>query len=250
MKEHIKKILSTTTGYTIAKVQRKSIQQEEQIDIIDFLDLYFSYIDPEDFFFIEMGANDGKTNDPLYPYIVKHGLRGVVVEPQPDVYDLLVETYKDQPQVTCVHGAIAEETGVRPFYTAKESVKTTENYSRVTGLGTLNRDVLVKTLKNKLPKGTDVSTCIQVSNIEAITFDDLCTRLSVKRVDYIQSDCEGYDYEILRTIDLKKHTPKIINFESGHLSDQDRKACEGMLENAGYQWFRHGIDTCAYRIHP
>ena len=32
--------------------------------------------------FVQIGAFDGTTHDPLYPFIVKHGWAGVLVEPQ------------------------------------------------------------------------------------------------------------------------------------------------------------------------
>ena len=31
--------------------------------------------------------------------------------------------------------------------------------------------------------------------------------------DFLNIDCEGNDFKILKTIDLKKYTPKIINIE-------------------------------------
>ena len=34
-----------------------------------FPSLYFSLIDLDDFYFVEVGANDGKTYDPPYNYI-------------------------------------------------------------------------------------------------------------------------------------------------------------------------------------
>src|SRR5271156_6703918 len=44
--------------------------------------------------FVQVGANDGVFGDPLRSYITKYPWRGVLVEPQPDVFDRLVRNYE------------------------------------------------------------------------------------------------------------------------------------------------------------
>ncbi len=236
------------TGYTISRVKEKNIQYENQITKDNFFDLYFAHVNPEEFFFLQVGANDGKTNDPIYPYVTRYGLKGVAVEVQPEVFLSLEQTYHDYPKVTCVNVAIARQTGSLPFFTVKDSAKTKENYSRMTGIASFNRDVIRHTIKNKLPKGVNVDDYIQESAVQTLTLNDLVREYGVTRIDMVQLDCEGYDYEIIKMIDFERFSPSIINFESNHLSDHDREECQAMLERLGYRWFRHGIDTCAYRI--
>lgn len=251
IREGIKKIVKLAvkpTGYTIAKIKRRNVQEEKRITRENFFDLYFSKVDAANFFFIQIGANDGKTNDPLYPYVTKYRLSGIPIEPQLDVFKLLQETYKNYPMVKCVNAAIAGETGDQSFYVVKESIKTRENFSSVTGIATFNKDILRRTFKKKLPKGVSVDDYIEEIPVKALSFNDLLKEHKIKRVDMIQIDCEGYDYEILKMIDFDKFSPSIINFESSHLSDEDRKECESMLESKGYKWFRYGSDTCAYKI--
>src|ERR1035438_3422409 len=43
--------------------------------------------------FIEVGANDGEFDDPLREYIVKYPWKGVLIEPQPDVFERLKANY-------------------------------------------------------------------------------------------------------------------------------------------------------------
>jgi len=62
---------------------------KSELDFDHFLSLYFSLIDSDDFYFVEVGSNDGKTNDPLYDYVKNFDLSGVLVEPQKEVYDKL-----------------------------------------------------------------------------------------------------------------------------------------------------------------
>src|SRR5262245_48292496 len=43
--------------------------------------------------FIQIGANDGLRNDPIREFIVRDAWTGVLVEPLPDVFDLLKKNY-------------------------------------------------------------------------------------------------------------------------------------------------------------
>lgn len=246
MKEFVKKLIELS-GYRISKIQPRNIQNENQINKDDFFDLYFSRINPEEFFFIQIGANDGKTNDPVYPFVVKYNLSGIVIEPQPDVFKLLKETYKNYPKVKCVNAAIAEKSGSLSFYRAKESVLNEDNYTRITALATFKKDVLVHTLANKIPKGVDVEDCIEEVKIEALSLDSFLLKHNIQKLDMLQIDVEGLDYEILKMLDFSKYTPSLINFESNHINEKDRLDCQSKLESLGYRWFRHGIDTCAYK---
>ncbi|MGM0520097.1 MAG: hypothetical protein ACQERD_10685 [Campylobacterota bacterium] len=44
---------------------------------------------------VQVGANDGKSNDPIFKHLQKTECKAVFVEPQPDVYEKLLENYKD-----------------------------------------------------------------------------------------------------------------------------------------------------------
>jgi FkbM family methyltransferase len=43
--------------------------------------------------FIQVGANDGKSENPLYRYILNYPWHGILVEPQPDIFGKLCENY-------------------------------------------------------------------------------------------------------------------------------------------------------------
>ncbi len=245
MKNAIKKIIATT-GYSLSKIKKYNIQFENQITKDNFFDLYFSRVNPADFFFLEIGANDGKTNDPIYQYVMRYKLRGIVVEPLPEAFKSLQATYKDRPDVKCVNVLINIVSGEVPFYMPKTSVKTKEN-SNITVIPSLKKKVLEHTLGKRIKKGENLEENIQAVPMHAITINQLLIDHSVTKVDMIQIDTEGMDWEILKTLDFDRFAPTIINFESNHLSDTDRMECQSMLEARGYRWFRHGIDTCAYK---
>lgn len=234
-------------GYTLTK-QSTNPQYTNQLSFHHVLDMYFQSHDLSDFFFLQIGANDGKTNDHLYPFVTKYQLHGVAVEPQPTVYPLLTETYKMNPQVKTVQAAIAGESGTQILYRVKQSYTTDENFSRVTGLATFKKDTLRRTIVRKIPKGSNPDDYIEEISSPTLSFGDLIARTKVDHINLLQIDCEGYDYEILKLFDFERFSPDIINFESVHFSDDDRTACEALLMKRGYSLFHHGIDTCAYKI--
>ena len=79
----------------------------------NFFELYFSLKRP---FVVQIGANDGKTHDPLYRYISKYKTAGLLVEPQPDVFQKLKNNYKDNPNLKFADVAMGEEDSSIPFY--------------------------------------------------------------------------------------------------------------------------------------
>ena len=50
--------------------------------------------------------------------------------------------------------------------------------------------------------------------------------------DFLNIDCEGNDYKILKTIDLKKYTPKLINIE---VSENNKKDIYSYLNSNSYE---------------
>jgi hypothetical protein len=52
--------------------------------------------------------------------------------------------------------------------------------------------------------------------------------------DFLNIDCEGNDLKILKTIDLKKYTPKIIIIE---VSNENKKKIYSYLNSHGYKLY-------------
>jgi len=227
MKEIIKNLIAKT-GYTL--INSRELRHPQRLIPLKahhFFDLYFSTINTQDFFFVQIGAHDGKHSDPLYPFVTKYNLSGLAIEPQKDVFAQLQNTYREYQNVTCVNVAIGEKTGQQPFFTV----------SGDTSLATFNRNILAQ-----------YEGRIQEITVEGMMFNDLVEKYKIQHIDFLQIDCEGYDFEILKMIDFNKFSPSIINFESVLLSDTDRSACEEILTSQGYTFFRHGLDTCAYKV--
>ena len=74
-----------------------------------------------DFFFVQIGAHDGVHYDPIRPFVEKYHWRGLLVEPQPEVYQRLVANYASEPQLMFAKAAVAPQNGKATLYTFKKS---------------------------------------------------------------------------------------------------------------------------------
>ncbi len=77
-------------------------------------------VDGADFTVVQIGANDGKSRDPVYPFIMERGWSGILVEPIPSMFEKLSNTYRDVPNVKLENCAIANTDGTVKMYRVVE----------------------------------------------------------------------------------------------------------------------------------
>ncbi len=242
------------SGYTVTKSSIKlSPQRLRQITAEHFFDFYFSTINPEAFFFIQLGANDGKTRDRMSTYISKYSLHGLLVEPQTEVFDKLKENYIDQPQLQFVNAAISDTNGAQTFFRVKRNLINDRNYFETTAISSLEREIIKKSVKKRIPHiiekiSDNLDDYIEEVEVPTLTLSSLLKKNNIKKVDLLFTDCDGYDGKIIKSIDFSIFRPNVINYESCVLSDEERSECESILEGNGYRLFRHGNDTCAFIV--
>src|SRR5690348_11998000 len=64
------------------------------------VDLHLNKITRENLSFIQIGANDGYVNDPFYKFIRRDTWKGILIEPQNDVFQELQKTHAGNDHVT------------------------------------------------------------------------------------------------------------------------------------------------------
>src|SRR5271155_2568223 len=84
--------------------------QAPSIDILDLAIRDLMAREP-DIFFLQIGAHDGVSYDPIHNYIAKHHWKGLLVEPQPAVFQKLKENYAGEKQLLFENSAIAQQDG-------------------------------------------------------------------------------------------------------------------------------------------
>ncbi len=194
-----------------------------------------------DAFFIEIGANDGYARDPLRLEIKRRRWRGIMVEPVPYVFERLRERYGSDPRIVLEQAAIAEREGVFPFYHLREAMPGERVWGWYHALGSFKPDVVLSN-RDLIP---DIEDRLVETRVSAMTFAQLCEKHGVNKIDLVLIDTEGYDYEILRSMDLTARRPRLVVYEHHHLSAEDRAAARAMLEAEGYITFEDGLDTAA-----
>ena len=170
----------------------------------------------EDFFFVQIGSNDGVRSDPLYKFICKYNWSGILVEPVPYLYERLIKNHESRDNLIFKNVAISKDGGSMKFYYIKENQNDQSDWKCGNGLGSFLKDV-VTFHRNKI---FDFDKNFSEMDIQTITFDSLVE--GVNNIDLLAIDAEGYDYEIIKSIDFDKHQPSLILFEHKHLYQESR----------------------------
>ena len=64
--------------------------------------------------------------------------------------------------------------------------------------------------------------CIRTLDIPTVSLPSLLEHHEVSQIDVLHIDREGYDWKILRQLNLKKFRPKLILLEYKHLQEAER----------------------------
>jgi FkbM family methyltransferase len=203
-----------------------------------FLDKYSREHKPVTF--LQVGANDGFINDPLHMLIKRDNWQGVFLEPLPDVFnEYLARLHRKKPEITAINAALDHNDGTRPLY--KLSVSR-ERWAH--GLSSFNREVLVKKLtdgsmeRNMRRQGVTLPAsedeCIIVEDVVTISPETLMKKFGSREPDLLVIDAEGYDYEILKMLDLDRIFPEVIIYEEMLFDEKTAVECREYLRSHGY----------------
>jgi hypothetical protein len=89
-----------------------------------------------------------------------------------------------------------------------------------------------------------VEPFIRETKFPGITLNDLLRKHGVEDFELLHIDTEGADFAILSQLDLKKYQPKLILYESKHLTKDEESASVQFLEDY-YLLFNLGEDILA-----
>ena len=212
-----------------------------------------------DFFFVNVGANDGVTGDPIYPFIKRYGWQGIAVEPAPPVCERLRANYADLPGVIVEQAAITRTPTsfwyIEPHEGAPEHI--------VSGIGSLDRDNVLHSIRilqvvdamlppqavvlpgEARPVGATntgdevigpglIDHLVEVP-VQCLTIPELLAKHDVARVDMVNIDAEGFDYQVLDMFDLEHDPPALICIETAEMDSDDERATTVLLDRHGYE---------------
>jgi FkbM family methyltransferase len=236
------------------------IQELAGLTLKDFFECYLTALNRPNFFFVQVGAHNGlsNANDLLRDFVIRLNLRGLLVEPQIRAFAELQENYKRQSGIDFANAAIGHKNGHQKLYTIKNDL---EYLTGMNQCASFNLDHLRRMLKVYLQGeaaqevvqkfhelGLTVDDCIESEIVETYTFESLLNKHNVHRFDLLQIDTEGFDYEVIKMVNLNKFRPTLVKYEHEHLSHKDQLESWRDLKALGYRLFTHGGDTCAYQV--
>jgi len=191
------------------------------------------------FFFIQVGANDGRRDDPVHELIKSHGLHGLLVEPLPYFFEALQRHYADCAGLAFEQVAIARDASETTIYHLPHTGDTPD---WAHGLASMDRGRLEAELAKH-----QWDSAIESTTVPAMTFGALREKHGIKDLNLLLIDTEGYDYEILSMAMESGLRPRIIQYEFLHLSPDDRIRAKRLLIASGYGVIDLEIDTLAIR---
>jgi len=192
--------------------------------------------------FVQVGANDGRMMDPLRESILATRWRGLVVEPVPVFFERLRANYASlADRVQPVNAAVASQTGEATFYYLADDAAESPLPDWAAGLGSFRKDVILGHA-SRIP---GIERYLREIRVPCLSWPDLCERYAVERPDLVLTDTEGYDYEILRQVDLQRQRPGLLVYEHHHFDAETDSQCTRHLKRHGYALFREGLDTWA-----
>ncbi len=194
--------------------------------------------------FVKVGANDGVTGDPCSDILLAcNNWHGLLIEPVPYCFARLQTHFQDPRRFRLEQVAIGASAGEVSFYfvdaKAKQDLPNLPPW--FDQLGSFDRNHILKHLDGIL------EPYIVEATVPVFPLSEILARNQIQEVHLLHIDTEGYDYEVLKTVDFAKHAPLSIFIEHRHLSDPQRAEMLELLHTEGYSVRECGGDYFAVR---
>lgn len=197
--------------------------------------------------FVQIGANDGVFGDPLYEPMkaYKDCWIGLLVEPQPDLYEKLVTLHQDSDW-TFFNGVFAPNCGPNGTIPFCETSTPGEGGWQMQGqTNSLNlAQCENKKLRNKFQIVHHPYVALFEDLIRKHGNPAMVQQIIHETLDFLQIDVEGHDFELLRAIHFDILMPQCIQYKHRHLWGKREEARE-FLETKGYTTRKLGMNTLA-----
>lgn len=230
-------------GYNLVRAPRKLVDHPEGDLVIDLQFVLARHLldrdSPSDVFFIQVGAFDGVSGDPIHDFVKRFGWKGVLVEPQQKAYERLKETYKGFVGLELVNAAISTDSGTRKLFkildSGEDSVEWAEQIASF-DRASVERHATRENLG-----------AIEVEEVQTISFAALTEKFGVEKIDLLQIDTEGFDFQVIKMVDFEHQAPDIIHYEHCHLGKRTAEESFAFLIERGYRLSVGEKDTIAMK---
>jgi len=200
---------------------------------------------------IQVGANDGKHNDPIYDFVRsnKHHTNIVLVEPIETVIPHLERNYTYHPSAEVVNKAIGRENGTIRLYSIKEKYwgdidtgygDNWPDYRIATGVTTTNKNQLLNWISKNVQTQSTPNEVLTYFDVEIISPRSIIDESDIiNEIQLLQVDAEGMDDDVVYSFFDDNIYPNIINIEKKHLSKESMEEYDKKLQNKGYNVYNY-----------
>ncbi|MGQ7261830.1 glycosyltransferase [Vreelandella sp. V005] len=209
---------------------------------------------------VQVGANDGCINDPIYEVVMrnKDKTKVLLIEPQSNIIEHLEQNYSLHPSAHIANYAVGPDSllslyRIKPAYYGlftKRYLHDSPNYRVPSGFSSFDKKHVIKHAEGNLPKNTKIEDAIERLEVPS---HDLLTILDSaswdeRQIDILQIDAEGMDDKVIYSCNIEITQPQLINFERAHLSKEAYKDLCVYLSGLGYTLYNYSnLDTLAVK---
>ena len=139
----------------------------------------------------------------------------LLIEPVKYNFDQLKNRFKNYKNIIFENVAIGDKNELIDFFHVLESSIDKLKKHWASGIGSFSKEHILKHRTKRFQITEEDIRCIK---IKAITFNKLIDKYKIEYINKLMIDAEGFDYNIIKSIDFKKIFIKEIIFEKKHLS--------------------------------
>jgi FkbM family methyltransferase len=174
--------------------------------------------------FAEIGAFDGVLHSNTFCLERDHGWSGVLVEPNPVLFEQLASARS----AACLEKAVHRDGGQKLSFIASQEIGTLADYAETDAYAEHRRKAISEN---------------GLITVETVTFDDMdaADGRGGSGFDYVSLDTEGSELDILRSIDLARHAVALFTVEHNFIEPRREQMC-ALLAEVGYRRLNVGFD--------
>ena len=139
----------------------------------------------------------------------------LLIEPVKYNFDQLKNRFKNYKNIIFENIAIGDKNELIDFFHVLESSVDKHKKHWASGIGSFSKEHILKHRTKRFQITEEDIKCIK---IKTITFNKLIEKYKIEYINKLLIDAEGFDYNIIKSIDFKKIFIKKIIFEKKHLS--------------------------------
>lgn len=201
--------------------------------------------------FVHLGANDGIWDDPIFRFIRRDNWKGILVEPQKNIFQRLEKNYGKTNNLIFENCAVSDKRETKKLY--KISFSDSPWASCLSRFNEESLKALVKSgyvekraLEENIKMPNDLSKCISFEIVECYTLPEILNKHNFLNFDVLVVDIEGYEDKIIFSIDFNVVKPKVILYEHTHQDTALKEKCKNYLIKNGYNILVFESDILAY----